>query len=178
MQHLLCRWASLVAELVKNLPATRGPGWDPWVGKIPWRRDQLLTAVFWPGELHGLYSPWGLKESDMTERPSLLLCRFQSTETKWTWSYPHLYYYVDSTVLKPNGRGHTPISAFLPPAHLPWPHLNCVLMSRMNFLQHMSQLYCYKCSEPKFWRLMLLNCGVGEDSWESLRLQGEPASPS
>ena len=28
------------------------------------------------------------------------------------------------------------------------------------------------------WRLMLLNCGVGEDSWESLGLQGDPASPS
>ena len=26
--------------------------------------------------------------------------------------------------------------------------------------------------------LMLLNCGVGEDSWESLGLQGDPASPS
>ena len=27
-------------------------------------------------------------------------------------------------------------------------------------------------------KLMLLNCGVGEDSWESLRLQGDPNSPS
>ena len=27
-------------------------------------------------------------------------------------------------------------------------------------------------------KLMLLNCGVGEDSWESLGLQGDPASPS
>ena len=26
--------------------------------------------------------------------------------------------------------------------------------------------------------LMLLNCGVGEDSWESLELQGDPTSPS
>jgi len=26
--------------------------------------------------------------------------------------------------------------------------------------------------------LMLLNCGVGEDSWESLGLHGDPASPS
>ena len=26
--------------------------------------------------------------------------------------------------------------------------------------------------------LMLLNCGVGEDSWESLALQGDQASPS
>ena len=33
----------------------------------------LLTPVFWPREFHGLYSPWGHKESDMTERPSLSL---------------------------------------------------------------------------------------------------------
>ena len=46
-------------------------GFDPWVGKIPWRRERLPTAVFWPGEFHGLYSPWGHKESDTTERLSL-----------------------------------------------------------------------------------------------------------
>ena len=28
----------------------------PWVGKIPWRGIRLTTPVFWPGELHGLYS--------------------------------------------------------------------------------------------------------------------------
>ena len=27
---------------------------DPWVGKIPWRREPLPTPVFWPGEFHGL----------------------------------------------------------------------------------------------------------------------------
>ena len=47
-------WASLVAQLVKNLPAVRGPGFDPWVGRIPWRRERLPPPVFWPGELHGL----------------------------------------------------------------------------------------------------------------------------
>ena len=41
------------------------------LGSIPWRRERLPTPVFWPGELHGLYSPWGHKESDMTERLSL-----------------------------------------------------------------------------------------------------------
>jgi len=46
---------------------------DPWVGKIPWRRERLPTPVFWPGEFHGLYSPLGHKESDMTERLSLSL---------------------------------------------------------------------------------------------------------
>ena len=30
------------------------PGFDPWVGKIPWRRERLPTPVFWPGEFHGL----------------------------------------------------------------------------------------------------------------------------
>ena len=47
------------------------PGFDPWVGKIPWRRERLPTPVFWPGESHGLYRPWGHKESDTTERLSL-----------------------------------------------------------------------------------------------------------
>ena len=66
-------WASFVAQLVKNLPAMRRPGFDPWVGKIPWRRDWLPTPEFSPGEFHGLYSPWGRKEPDMTERLSLSL---------------------------------------------------------------------------------------------------------
>ena len=39
---------------------------DPWVGKIPWRRERLPTLVLWPGEFHGLYSPWGCKELDTT----------------------------------------------------------------------------------------------------------------
>ena len=37
------------------------------VGKIPWRIEQLPTPVFWPGEFHWLYSPWGHKELDTTE---------------------------------------------------------------------------------------------------------------
>ena len=39
------------------------PGFDPWVGKIPWRRELLPTPVLWPGKFHGWrslvgYSPW------------------------------------------------------------------------------------------------------------------------
>ena len=41
------------------------------VGKIPWRRELLPIPVFWPGEFHGLYSPWGHKELDTTEQLSL-----------------------------------------------------------------------------------------------------------
>ena len=45
---------------------------DPWVGKIPWRRAWQLTAVVLPRESHGQrslagYSPWGHKELDTTE---------------------------------------------------------------------------------------------------------------
>ena len=50
----------LVAQQVKSLPAMQ----EIWVGKIPWRRERLPTPVFWPGEFHGLYSPWGCKEFD------------------------------------------------------------------------------------------------------------------
>ena len=52
---------------------THIPGFDPWVGKIPWRRKWQPTPVLLPGESHGGrslvgYSPWGRKESDTTER--------------------------------------------------------------------------------------------------------------
>ena len=49
-------WASPVAQLVKNLLALRRPGFDPWVGKIPWRRERLSMPAFWPGEFRGPYS--------------------------------------------------------------------------------------------------------------------------
>ena len=39
-------WASLVAQLVKNLPAMQETPVDSWVGKIRWRRDRLPTPVF------------------------------------------------------------------------------------------------------------------------------------
>ena len=59
-------WASSVAQLVKNPPAV----WKTWVPSLGWER--LPTPVFWPGEFHGLYSPWGCKtESDTTELLSL-----------------------------------------------------------------------------------------------------------
>jgi len=38
--------ASLIAQLVKNLPAMQETQFDSWVGKICWRRDRLPTPVF------------------------------------------------------------------------------------------------------------------------------------
>ena len=51
-----------VDELNKRETSGRS-GFDPWLGKIPSRRERLPTAVFWPGEFHGLYSPWDHKVS-------------------------------------------------------------------------------------------------------------------
>ena len=47
-------------------------GFDPSVGKIPWRRTQQPTPVFLPGESHEQrsladYSPLGRTESDITD---------------------------------------------------------------------------------------------------------------
>ena len=68
----------------------RKPGFDPWVGKMPWRRAWQPTLVFWPGEaqrpriLVG-HSPQHRKEADMTKVTEvaciyladyLLLCLF------------------------------------------------------------------------------------------------------
>ena len=48
------------------------------VRKIFWRREWLPTPVFLPGEFHGQrnlagYNPWGVKESDTTEKLTLSL---------------------------------------------------------------------------------------------------------
>ena len=50
--------------MVKNLPAM----WEIWVGKIPWRREQLLTPVLlprefmdrraWQATVHGVAKSW------------------------------------------------------------------------------------------------------------------------
>ena len=50
----------------------RKPRFNPWVGKILWRKEWQPTLVFLPGEFRGQrslvgYSPWGHRESDMTQ---------------------------------------------------------------------------------------------------------------
>ena len=47
-------------------------GFNPCIRKIPWSRKWQPTPVFLPGKSHGQtslegYSPWGRKESNMTE---------------------------------------------------------------------------------------------------------------
>ena len=63
----MAAWASLVAQLVKNPPVVR----ETWVRSLGWEdpleKAKVTHPVFWPGEFHGLCSPWGRKDSDMTK---------------------------------------------------------------------------------------------------------------
>ena len=70
-------WASMVAQLVKNLPAM----WEIWVQSLGWadhlkkgktiHSSILAWRIPWT-----IYSPWGHKEPDRTERLSLSLFTF------------------------------------------------------------------------------------------------------
>ena len=60
----LPRWLSVLRIHLPN----RIHRLDPWVGKILLEKEQATHFFFWHGEFHGLYSPWGRKESEMTER--------------------------------------------------------------------------------------------------------------
>ena len=62
--------------MIKSPPASIGDARDvvliPRSGRIPWSRKWHPTPVFLPGKFYGQrnlegYSPWGQKESDMTE---------------------------------------------------------------------------------------------------------------
>ena len=54
--------ASQVTLVVKNLPANAGDAreakFDPWVGKIPWRRAWQPTPVFLPENFYGQQEAW------------------------------------------------------------------------------------------------------------------------
>ena len=54
-------WASFAAQLVKNQPATR----ETSVCSLEKGTATHSSILAW--EFHGLYSPWGHKELDMTE---------------------------------------------------------------------------------------------------------------
>ena len=57
--------ASQMVLGVKNMSASASRlkrcRFDPWVGKIPWRRAWQHTPVFLPGESHGQRTPGGLQ---------------------------------------------------------------------------------------------------------------------
>ena len=117
-------------------------GYDPWVGKIPWRRVWQSAPVFLPGESHEQrrlagYSPWGHKESDMTEglihthththtdgllwwlsgKESTCQCRRREFNP-WVWKMPWKRKWQPTPVFLP-GKSHRQRSLV---GYSPWDH--------------------------------------------------------
>ena len=74
--------------------------YDPWVRKIPWRRQP--TPVFLPGKFHGQrslvgYSPWGRKESNISEWLTSSLLSGQGhvkgPVKRWTYWNSNMFYF-------------------------------------------------------------------------------------
>ena len=112
-QHLCVQRASQVAQWWRSPPAMQETRemcqFDPWVGKIPWRRRWQPTPVFLPGESHGQrrlagYSPKGCKELDMTELLSMERCicvqRIYSLKL-WDWFYPYFCLNFSFSLIEP-----------------------------------------------------------------------------
>ena len=75
--------------MIKNVPAMQETQVDPWVGKIPWRREWLPTPAFLPGEFYGSmslvgYCSWGHKE---------LQIPLSHTHTH-TYTHTHVSYFI------------------------------------------------------------------------------------
>ena len=72
----------LVTQLVKNLPAVR----ESWVRSLGWedplQEGKATHSSILAWRIHGLYSPWGGKESDTTEQLSLLLSEGEESLSK------------------------------------------------------------------------------------------------
>ena len=99
-----------------------------WVGKIPWRSRQQPTSIFLAGESYGQrslvgYSPWGDKESHMTEVTSHTSTMLEHTEESinmpltWALSSGHLTRIQEPQQQEPGGeaqifrKGHNHLSS-------------------------------------------------------------------
>ena len=79
--------AALAAQIKESACSAGDLGSIPGLGRSPWRREWLPTSVFLPGKVNGqrslvYYSPWGHKESDITE-----------WLTHWGNKIPHAVWY-------------------------------------------------------------------------------------
>ena len=77
--QLISLWASLVAQLIKNLPAVQ----ETWVWSLGWE-DPLEKGKV----IHSSILAWGHKESDMTEWFSLSLRKLLTPSSLSLWNYP------------------------------------------------------------------------------------------
>ena len=67
------------------------PGFNPWVGKIPWRRKWQPTLVLLPGKFHEQrslvgYSPWDRSQTRFSDFTSLHVREPETLKTNFVTS--------------------------------------------------------------------------------------------
>ena len=97
-------WASLTAQLVKNLPAVQETWLDCWVGKIRWRRDRLPTPVFLGFLCGSAGKESACKAGDLGSIPEL--GRSAGEGIGYPLQYSGLENSMESIVLDLEGVGH------------------------------------------------------------------------
>ena len=92
----MCEWGFAGGTVIKNLPTkagdTRDVGFDPWVGKIPWRRKWQPTLIFLPGESHRQRSlvgcsPWVTKSQTWLSM-HICIANVWMNAVKWLCCFP------------------------------------------------------------------------------------------
>ena len=135
---------------------------------------------------------WDFSIETGSNRLSIISVQFSSVTPLWLTPYSPIDCSLPSLLVHPRAFSNSYLSSWgcHPPSHpLLFPPPNTVKLS-----QHQGLFPWVSSSHlwwPKFWsfsfsispsneysELMLLICGIGEDSWESLALQGDPPSPS
>ena len=81
---------SLVAQMIKHLPAMQEAGFDPWARKIPWRMEWQPTVVFLPGESMDRGAWWatvhGITKSQTQLKRHLLFLSCYPWSQPWSQS--------------------------------------------------------------------------------------------
>ena len=91
--------ASLVTQVVKNLPAMQATRFDPWVRKISWRREWLPTLVFPPGKSHGQRSLAGYMQ-DIVRGITVRQTELRTLPFHLKDKINHVYYFISAAIAK------------------------------------------------------------------------------
>ena len=164
----------------KEPPCQRGKhkkyGFDPWVEKIPWRRAGKPTPVFWPGESCG-YFLWSTSPEDLP--PCLNLATTPGGGSRRWAELPDpvgggpalgaqgLWSSVASQISRLGWKCSVQYAGISHKRLLsPWNMAGATGEQSVHSSLILTSLDSHS------------NCGAGEDSWESLGLQGDQTSQS
>ena len=113
--------------MVKNLPANRRRScrFDPWVGKIPWRRKWQPTPIFLTGKSQGRrnlvgYNPWDCKRVNWATKQQQILLTPAFSVLLFSSFFPFfsLFLFFGNHLPKAKRHNHEPHAAVFTDLHL------------------------------------------------------------